>query len=61
LNFNPVKYLAQGNNKQLAGISSHYPFFIQNVKQGSCEHGRRQRWAGGRGPLDFHTWYKCSR
>jgi len=24
-------------------------------------HGRRQRGAGGRAPLDFQTWYKYSR
>jgi len=36
---NPVKCLAQGHNKSdLAGLASHYPSFVVNVKQESCEY-----------------------
>jgi len=28
----------KGTTSELAGLSSHYPFFMLNVKQGSCEY-----------------------
>jgi len=47
---NPVKCLAQDTTSELASLPSH-SFFMLNVKQGSCEHGRRQREASGPWPL----------
>jgi len=37
----PLSTLPKDATSELAGLPSHYPFFMLNVKQGSCKHGRR--------------------
>jgi len=34
----PLSILPKVTTSELAGHSSHYPFFMLNVKQGSCEY-----------------------
>jgi len=33
----PLSDLPKDTTSELAGLSSHYPFLMLNVKQGSCE------------------------
>jgi len=39
----PLSTLPKDTTSELARLTSHYPFFVLNVKQGSCEQGRRQK------------------
>jgi len=34
----PISALPKDTTSELAGLSSHYPFFMLNDKQGSCEY-----------------------
>jgi len=34
----PLSALPKDTTNELASLSSHYPFFMLNVKQGSCEY-----------------------
>jgi len=42
----PLSAFPKNTTSELAGLPSHYPFFMLNVKQGSCENGRRQQGQG---------------
>jgi len=33
----PLSALLKDTTSELAGLASHYPFFMLNVKQGNCE------------------------
>jgi len=49
----PLSALPKDTTSELGGLPSHYLFFMLNVKQGSCEYGRRQRGVGDHGPSAF--------
>jgi len=46
----PLSALPKYTTSELAVLPLHYSFFKLSVKQGSCEHGRRQRRAAGPWP-----------
>jgi len=59
----PVSALSKDTTSKLVGLSSHYPFFMLNVKQGSCEY-QLLKYFGltrpGNQAQVYRLWGKCS-